>query len=466
MKKKKIEKKSLLAELPSVDEILKGADSRDWLASFPRTIVVQAIRDVIAENRKKIVDGLDPDISVHVLSVCINDRIQKLSSFSLVPVINATGIVLHTNLGRAVLSEKAVENVLAVSRGYSNLEYDLAEGCRGKRHAHTRRILEQLTGAADAFVVNNNAAAVFICLNTLAKGREVIVSRGELVEIGGSFRVPDVMASSGAILKEVGTTNKTHLYDYSRAINENTGLILKVHQSNYKITGFTQDVPIEKLVELGEKHSIPVMYDLGSGCLIDMKPFGIYDEPSVQEIIKSGVGLVSFSGDKLLGGPQCGIIVGDTDQIEKIRKNPLARAVRVDKMTIAALETTLSEYNDPEHALRNIPVLQMLSQPLEVIRARAKKIASQLRKQATGTEIALVEGSSKAGGGSLPEVEFKTYAVSVKCGISVNDLEKKLRNSSPPVIARIKDGLLLLDVRTIRDHEIKETVRIVSSAFQ
>ena len=458
---------SLLSALPSVDELLKGPDGSQWLASFPRAIVVQAVRDIIAEQRNRILAGEEPDISSPALSLCISAAIQKRSSFSLLPVINATGIVLHTNLGRAVLSEGAVNNVLAVSRGYSNLEYDLDTGKRGKRHSHTTRILRQLTGAEDALIVNNNAAAVFLSLTSIAKDREVIVSRGELVEIGGSFRVPDVMTASGAVLREIGTTNKTHLHDYRRAINEKTGLILKVHQSNYKITGFTEDVSIEQLAALGKEHGIPVMYDLGSGCLIDLKRYGIHREPSLKEIMKSGADLVTFSGDKLLGGPQGGIIVGRQDLVEKIRKNPLSRAVRVDKMTIAAFEATLMDYLDPEKALQSIPVLRMLFQPLETIRARARKIAVQLRRQVVGADITLIKDSSKAGGGSLPETEFETYAVSVDPKhMSVNELEARLRTGPKPIIARIKENALLLDARTIQDQDIKELIRIVSSALR
>jgi L-seryl-tRNA(Ser) seleniumtransferase len=467
MNNQKKKNQELLSSLPSVDELLKGAGVVSLLSGHPRAVVVQAIREVLSEAREKIIDARTPDTSAEALSAAISRRIQKLSAFSLLSVINATGIVLHTNLGRAVLSEKALNNVIAVSKGYSTLEYDLEAGKRGKRHTHTKRVLKQLTGAEDALIVNNNAAAVFLSLNTIARDREVIVSRGELVEIGGSFRVPDVMTASGAILREVGTTNKTHPYDYSRAINEKTGLILKVHQSNYKVVGFTQDVPIEELAELGNKHGIPVMYDMGSGCLIDLKPYGIHTEPSVQEIMRSGADLVTFSGDKLLGGPQGGIIVGKKELIEKIQKNPLARAVRVDKMTIAAFEATLLEYMDPEYALQNIPVLRMLFQAPKTIKTRAQNITAQLRRQVTHAEIRLIQDSSKAGGGSLPEAEFETYAVALKPErISVNDLEARLRESSPPVIARIKDNALVLDARTIQNQDIRELVRIVSSALK
>ena len=463
MKKKKDEQSSFLAALPSVDEILKSREGAAWLASFPRSVILQAVRETIAGERKKIRAGAKPDGSSAVFFSAIESRIHTLSSYSLQPVINATGIVLHTNLGRAVLSERALKNVIAVSGGYSNLEYDLDAGKRGKRHVHTGRILRQLIGAEDALIVNNNAAAVFLSLNTLAKDREVIVSRGELVEIGGSFRVPDVMTASGAILREIGTTNKTHRHDYCGAVCEKTALILKVHQSNYKMIGFTEDVPIGELVKLGKEHNIPVMYDLGSGNLFDLKPYGIHSEPSVQEILRSGVDLISFSGDKLLGGPQGGIIVGRKDLIEKIRKNPLARAVRVDKMTIAAFEATFMEYLDPVQAMKNIPVLSMLFQPVESIRIRARKLAAGLRKRGVAAAITVIKDVSKAGGGSLPDAAFDTYAVSiVPANISVNDLEKHLRSGTRPVIARIREDALLLDARTLRDSEMQDLTEIVS----
>ena len=466
MKLKSSEKQNLLSILPSVDELLKSPWGNELLSIYPRTIVLQSIRDVLAAKRKSILDGLTADITIEILIREIEDKIHKLTSYSLLPIINATGIVIHTNLGRAALSEKILKNILAVGRGYSNLEYDLESGKRGKRHTHTKRLLKQITGAEDAFIVNNNAAAVLLCLNTIAKGKEVIVSRSELVEIGGSFRVPDVMAASNAILREVGTTNKTHLYDYKNAINKNTGLILKVHQSNFKIIGFTDNVKIEDLVSLGKKQRIPVMFDLGSGCLLDLKPYGIYSEPSVQEIIKTGVDIISFSGDKLLGGPQGGIIVGKQRYIEKIQKNPMARALRIDKLTIAAFEAIFMEYLDREKAKKEIPVLNMLFQTPEEIRARARRIATLLQKTVKNTNIEVIKDTSKAGGGSLPETEFPTFAVSLKPeGISVNDLEARLRKSSPPVISRIKGHALLLDARTIRKQDIQPLVNAVSTCL-
>lgn len=466
MKTVRSEKKRLLSGLPSVDELLKSPEGIQWISGFPRKIVLTAIRTVLAEQRSALLEGRIKSVDSTVLIKEIDAKTIQLSSFSLKPVINATGIVIHTNLGRAVLSEKILRNILDAGRGYSNLEYNLETGKRGKRHTHTKRLLKQITGAEDALIVNNNAAAVLLCLNTMAKDREVLVSRSELVEIGGSFRVPDVMAASNAVMKEVGTTNKTHLYDYSRAINENTGLILKVHQSNYKIIGFTDEVQIEELVSLGKKHRIPVMYDLGSGCLLDLKPFGIQSEPSVQEIVRKGVDLISFSGDKLLGGPQGGIIVGRQKLIEKLQKNPLARALRIDKLTIAAFEATLMAYMDEQNAIKEIPVLHMLFQAPEEIQSRARKIASQLRKKSGNALIEVTKDSSRAGGGSLPEAEFPTFAVSVKPAmISVNELETLLRQSTPPVIARIKGHALLLDARTIRNQEIGALVTSVASCL-
>jgi len=459
-------KQKLLAALPSVDEILKGTHGSKWLSRTPRRIVVQAVREGIEDLRREALAGHITAFSGDDLIREISGKIETLSSFSLVPVINATGVVIHTNLGRASLSESVLKNVVAVSRGYSTLEYDLRSGSRGQRHSHTQRLLREITGAEDAFIVNNNAAAVLLCLNTMARGKEVIVSRGELVEIGGSFRVPDVMTASSAVLREVGTTNKTHLHDYSGAINENTGLLLKVHQSNYKIIGFTADVGIGDLVSMGRDRGIPVMFDLGSGCLLDLKPYGIHGEPTVQEIISAGVDIVTFSGDKLLGGPQGGIIAGRKKYIEPIRKNPLARALRVDKMTIAAFEATLGEYLDPDSAVKEIMVLRMLFQSPDEIKKRAGKIAAGIRGRAGIGKTEVVRDTSRAGGGSLPEAGFPTFAVAIKpSSLSLNDLEARLRRGSPPVISRIRDDSLLLDARTIQPGEISTVIKAVIAAL-
>ena len=397
-------------------------------------------------------------------------KIERLSAFSLKSVINATGVVIHTNLGRSVLSERVLDHVREISCGYSNLEYDIEKGQRGKRYTHVKRLLNELTGAEDSLIVNNNAAAVFVCLTALAKGKEVIVSRGELVEIGGSFRIPDVMSSSGAVLREVGTTNKTHVRDYEKAINENTALLLKVHQSNYRMVGFTKAVEIDELAALGRKYNIPVMFDLGSGCLIDLKPYGVHIEPTVQETVKSGADIITFSGDKLLGGPQGGIIVGKAQVIEKIGKNPLMRALRIDKLTLAAFESTLMFYIDEDKARQEIPTLNMLLQAPDEIKGRAKKISQALKKKLGASQeiaqINLIEDSSQSGGGALPEIEFKTFVVAIKpSGLSVNKLEERLRHNKPPIIARIKDGALIIDARTVRDSETETLIKGITAAL-
>ncbi len=460
------EKQKLLSGLPSVDEILKSRQGMEWLNIYPRRYVLQAVREAIDLKRKEIIEGLPVDLSEERMAADIGRIIEKLSSFSLKPLINATGVVIHTNLGRSILSERVLENIKRVSESYSNLEYDIEKGKRGKRYTHIKRILREVTGAEDALVINNNAAAVLLCLNTLSKGKEVIVSRGELVEIGGSFRMPDVMTSSGAILREVGTTNKTHPYDYEMAINENTALILKIHKSNYRIVGFADEVSIEDLAKLGSKHSIPVMFDLGSGSLIDLRPFGIHDEPSVKEIVKTGVDLTTFSGDKLLGGPQGGVIVGNKEYIEKIQKNPMTRAMRIDKLTLAGFEATLMEYIDEDKVVENIPTLRMLLQKPEVIKRRANRIAKRLKTEIKNAHINVISDFSRAGGGSLPEVDLPTYAVSLKTEIvSVNELEERLRKGTPPVIARIKGDSLIIDARTINDKEIQTLVKRIKSVL-
>lgn len=467
-----MEKRSLLASLPSVDEVLKTPRGLEWLVSYPKRYVLQAVREGIQQRREAILQGAASDGAIESLFPWIEERLAGLSGFSLRPVINATGIVVHTNLGRSVLSREVLEHVCRIAGGYSTLEYDIEKGKRGKRYVHVQRLLRDITGAEDCLVVNNNAAAVFVCLNSLAKDREVIVSRGELVEIGGSFRIPDVMSSSGAVLKEVGTTNKTHPHDYERAINERTSLLLKVHQSNFRIVGFTQTLTVEELVAIGRKHGLPVMYDLGSGNLVDFRPYGIHIEPAVQEFVGSGADIVTFSGDKLLGGPQGGVIVGKAALIEKIAKNPLMRAVRVDKMTLAAFEATLMYYLDEDKAKRHIPTLRMLLQNPAEIRTKARKIAALLRKTIAPPDgahvgISVAQDGSQSGGGALSEVEFKTFVVSVKPShISVNTLEQRLRRQDPPIIARIKEDALLVDVRTVRTEEIPDLVRGLAASLR
>ncbi|HMK60558.1 MAG TPA: L-seryl-tRNA(Sec) selenium transferase [Dissulfurispiraceae bacterium] len=465
-----MDKKELLSSLPSVDEIVKSAEGAEWQQKYPRVYVLRSIRETIQHHREAILAGRHDFTESRDLFAEILNRIERLSSINLHSVINATGVVVHTNLGRSILSEEVMHSVSAIAAGYSNLEYDVNKGARGKRYSHIQGLLREITGAEDGIVVNNNAAAVLVCLSALAKGREVIVSRGELVEIGGSFRIPDVMAMSGAILKEVGTTNKTHPYDYEQAVSDNTGLMLKVHQSNFRMLGFTKTLSVEEMVELGKKHSVPVMFDLGSGCLVDLKPYGIHIEPTVQEILKSGCDIVTFSGDKLLGGPQAGIIVGKAKLIEKIAKTPLMRAVRVDKMTLAALEVTLRYYLDEGVARDKIPTVSMLLQEPEVIRKRAGKIARMLKSAISDDKqkaaINIIEDVSQSGGGALAEIPFKTFAVSlVPAAMSVNDFEMRLRLGTPHVIARIRDDAVILDARTVRDNEIGRLVQAVRAAL-
>ena len=456
-----------LSQLPSVDECLKSSFGENWLHLFPRQTVTRSIREVIEARRKEILEGADPDLSLEVLAGDIERAIQKHSAYKLRSLINATGVVIHTNLGRSNLSDKAIQNMASLAGSYSNLEYDILKGKRGKRYSHIKDIITELTGAEDAVVVNNNAAAVLICLDTLARGKEVIASRGELVEIGGSFRIPEVMKASGAILREVGTTNKTHLADYKNALCGRTALLLKVHQSNYKVIGFTEEVRIEDLVKLGREFKLPLVADLGSGSLIGLEQFGILGEPTVQEVIQSGADLVTFSGDKLFGGPQSGVIVGRAKLIEKIQKNPMMRAMRVDKMTLAALESTFMQHLDEEKALRDIPTLRMLTESQDVIKKRAQKIRTAVHRTASSiADITVVPDQSRAGGGSLPETDFPTFAVSIKPGtMTVNALEKRLRLGEPPVIARIKGNTLLIDARTISDSEVKLLTTCIIAAL-
>lgn len=456
----------LLSKLPSVDEVLKSEQGLHLLKTYPRRYVLAAVREGIDLRRREIMEGTASETAIESIAHEISVKAQRMSSLSLKRVINATGIVIHTNLGRSILSNKVMENVAKVATGYSNLEYDLVAGKRGKRHSHIGKLLREVTGAEDGFAVNNNAAAVLLCLSALAKGREVIVSRGELVEIGGSFRVPDVMAYSGAVMKEVGTTNKTHTRDYVDALGDLTALILKVHQSNYKITGFTQDVSINELAAIGRRQGIPVMYDLGSGCLVNLRTAGIHSEPTVQEIIRSGADLVTFSGDKLLGGPQAGLIVGKKELIGTIQKHPLARAVRIDKLSLAALEATLMEYVDIEQAGGSVPTLRMLLQDRDKIRARGRKISLMIKREIKGISSDVVETSSQAGGGALPAVDFPTYAVSIRPQeMTVNQLEEKLRGAKPPIIARIEEDSIMFDARTIRDEDIAALVNGLKAAL-
>jgi len=458
--------KELLRQLPSVDEVLKEERVRGWLGSHPRALVLDAIRTAIDRKREQILKASGaaaPDLSPAAIVNEAGTVLQEIAEPSLRPLINATGVVVHTNLGRSLLSEAAISRIIEVNRSYSNLEYDIKAGERGKRYTHIEGILTRLTGAEAATAVNNNAAAVLLCLNTLAKGKEVVVSRGELVEIGGSFRVPEVMERSSAVLREVGSTNKTHLKDYEKAINPNTGLLLKVHTSNYKIVGFTKEVSPAELAVLGTKHRVPVMWDLGSGSFLDLAAYGVGDEPTVKQAMDAGVDILTFSGDKLLGGPQAGMILGKRQYLDPIRSNPLARALRIDKMTLAALEATLTQYLDEDKAIREIPTLWMLTQPLAEILRKAELLASGIKAVGDGTlTVAVQDDLSQTGGGALPTGKLPTKVVAIgHRTLSANQIESRLRLGKPAVITRIKEGMVLFDPRTLNDAEIGKIVEAV-----
>lgn len=463
-------KEAFLRQLPSVDELLKEDIAIKWLENAPRALVLDALRVAIEEKRRLILEAEKqavpqppaPSLQPSEILNRAGEILDSLTQLSLRPVINATGVIVHTNLGRSILSEKAVKNIEAVAKGYSNLEYDIEKGERGKRYHHIEKLLCRLSGAEAGFVVNNNAAAVLIALNTIAQNKEVIVSRGELVEIGGSFRIPEVMERSNAKLKEVGTTNKTHLKDYEKAVNDNTALLLKVHTSNYKIIGFAKEVTISELVGLGKKRNLPVMFDLGSGCLIDLRKYGIEGEPAVSDALDAGADIITFSGDKLLGGPQAGLIVGKKKYVDMIANNPLARAIRIDKLTLAGLEATLREYLDEERAVKEIPTLNMLCQPISEIEKKAEYIADGLKTTSSRFEVSVIDETSQSGGGALPLVNLQTKVVAIlPKGLSATRFEEMLRRNNPPIIVRIKEGRILLDPRTIQRDELDTVINSI-----
>jgi L-seryl-tRNA(Ser) seleniumtransferase len=445
-----------------VDEFLLRPEVENLLRIYPRNVVVEGIRKGLGRLRQELLEKEN-------LSDIENDRfsfehlyplLQREIELQIQPhlrrVINATGVVIHTNLGRSPLHPSALQHLVEVAQTYSNLEYDIDLGERGNRYAHVEGILCRLSGAESVLVVNNNAGAVLLALNTLAEGREAIVSRGELVEIGGAFRIPDVMKRSGAILREVGTTNRTYLSDYQKAIGPQTALLLKVHTSNFRVMGFASDVHLKDLVQLGREHHIPVIDDLGSGCFIDLTQYGLEKEPTVQEAIQTGVEAVTFSGDKLLGGPQAGIIVGKKSILDLIKTNPLTRALRIDKLTLAALESTLLLFLDEKQAMEEVPTLKMLALDLSRLKRRGrrllKRLSDRIKKE---IQLTLREDVSQVGGGALPLQELPTMVIAIKpFNFSVNSLEKNLRQGEPPIIARISKEELILDIRTVFDEEI------------
>ena len=452
-----------LRHLPSVDQVLRVVSARPGLAEIPRARLTETVREVLDRERRRLLGGAGEANDAEALATRVIEATRKTGRFSLRTVINATGVVLHTNLGRALLAPLAVERLVAAAASYSNLEIDLATKERGSRYSHVEPLLRRLTGAEDALVVNNNAAAVLLALETLARGKEVIVSRGELIEIGGEFRIPDIMRRSGARLVEVGATNRTHPRDYAEAIGPDTALLLKVHTSNYRVVGFTAAVSSRELVEIGRDRGVPVMEDLGSGSLVDLRPHGFPYEPTVPEVVAAGVDVISFSGDKLLGGPQAGIVVGRRALVGRLKKNPLNRALRIDKLTLAALEATLDAYEVGE-PLTTVPVLRMLTEPLADVRARARRLLRAISPAArVRLDARVVEDEAQVGGGALPTVVLPTAAVAVgSAAISARAIDEALRASDPAALGRIADDRLLLDCRTVLASQVPALARALS----
>ena len=442
-------------ELPSVTALLERAAIRALLTHAPRSVVVNAVRATIDDARSGE-SAMPRDDGEWAAAVMV--ALERAQRPSLRRVINATGVVLHTNLGRAPLATVALDAIQHAASGYSNLEYDVDRGARGSRYAHCVSLLRELTGAEDALVVNNNAAALVLALNTVAVGRGVLISRGELVEIGGSFRIPEIMERSGARLVEVGTTNRTHASDYQDALSDDVAAVMKVHRSNFAMEGYVAEVDARALATLLKPRGIPLIHDLGSGLLIPLDDVGLTGEPTAAEAVRSGAALVTMSGDKLLGGPQAGIIIGAADIIRRLRENPLLRALRVDKLTLAALEATLALYREPARALREVPVLSMLSRPLSELRMRADAMRSRLNASAS-----VVESDASVGGGAFPNTRIPSVALAFAS--DAQDLESRLRLGEPAVIGRIADGRLLLDVRTVQPSDDDILVAAIRAAL-
>jgi len=449
-----------LRRLPGVDRLLQEETIGELIERHGHELVVYAARCALDEARQGILAGQKCP-PTHYLVESIAQIVAITVRPTLRPVINATGVIIHTNLGRAPLSQAAMEAMRAVAEGYSNLEYDLDVGQRGSRYTHAEELLCRLTGAEAALVVNNNAAAVMLVLRALAEGREGVISRGQLVEIGGGFRIPDVMRQSGARLVEVGTTNRTYAHDYEAVISEETAVLMRVHHSNFRMLGFTHQATLDELVELARRHGLLVVDDLGSGTLLDTTPFGLAHEPTVQESLAAGADLVSFSGDKLLGGPQAGIIVGRGELIGRLKRFPMTRALRVDKTTLAALQATLLHYLQGQ-ATRCIPVWQMISATPDALGQRADRWAAALRE--SGVDVGVVDGQSTVGGGSLPGETLPTRLLALRVP-SPDDLASWLRASSPPVVGRIADDALLLDPRTVQSEQDEVLLEVVRAAL-
>ncbi|MFT5874628.1 MAG: L-seryl-tRNA(Ser) seleniumtransferase [Clostridium sp.] len=455
--------RELLRSLPKIDELLQEETIENELENSMRVLVLDSLRETIESYRKAILNDEIESLTKEEIIIDSIKLLNKKNSMNLRKVINATGTVVHTNLGRSLLSKDAIDAVINVAQNYNNLEYVIESGMRGSRYSHIEDIVMKITGAEAAMVVNNNAAAVMLVLDTLCKGKEAIVSRGQLVEIGGSFRVPEVMKFSGAKLVEVGTTNRTHLYDYEDNISGNTGVFLKVHTSNFKIMGFTQEVAIEDLVKLGSEKDIPVVEDIGSGVLIDYSKYGFVYEPTVQESIKKGIDVVTFSGDKMLGGPQAGIIAGKKKYIDRMKKNQLTRALRIDKMTLAALEGTLKHYLEEAEAIKNIPTLNMLLCSKLELKKRAQKLKRKLQNRTDKFTFTIDNDYSMVGGGSMPTEKIETYVIKIKSeSFTTMQIEEKLRKNEVAIIARISNNEVIMDLRTL----FEKDYGIIAEAFK
>lgn len=460
----------LYAMLPKVDEWL-DLHYNEIYNDVPHTIVLKSLRYELDRIRQSIREGIDEkelNSRIEELANIVPRRAKKMFDFRLKRVINGTGVIIHTNLGRSLIASAKEEHVNEICSRYSNLEYDLDRGERGSRYIHLSEVISEITGAEDAMVVNNNAAAVMLVLSTFAKGKEVVVSRGEMIEIGGAFRIPDVMETSGAFLRSVGTTNKTHLWDYEDAIGEETAALMKIHTSNYRIVGFTESVSAQELVSLAGKHQIPLIEDLGSGVLIDLSLYGLEREPTVQDSVRAGVDIITFSGDKLLGGTQAGIIVGRKKYIDKLKKNPLTRALRVDKYTISCLEAIFREYYEPEKAVENIPTLRMLSEPSHEIEKRIRIIQSRLEEKLDKEKIFIdiAPSYSEVGGGSMPLEKIPTFCLTVSLReIPINRFEEALRHLEIPLIARISEERIWVDFRTVQPDEGKLVEEAICKAY-
>jgi len=450
-----------LRKLPSIEKILESEEIQAEVDKYSRVLVTEAVQKVIATIREQLLQG-DACPSGDKITAKIKQYLAQEGLALLRSVINGTGVILHTNLGRAPLSQEALASVITSSQNYCNLEYDLSLGKRGIRAQGVEKLLCILTGAESALVVNNNAGAVFLIITALAKGREVIISRGELVQIGGGFRIPEILGQSSAYLREVGTTNQTYIEDYEAAINENTGLLLKVHQSNFRMRGFTHFASISELKALGKRPDLPVVEDLGSGALLPTEQFGLEHEPMVQEAIAEGIDVVCFSADKLLGGAQGGIILGKRQYLDKIRKHPLLRILRIDKMTTIALQLTLLHYLKKE-AIEKVPVWQMINYPIQEIASRAEEISKRLTD--LGVVSSTYDGFSTVGGGSLPDQTLPTKLISVEPPYAVEDFAKRLRLSSPPLLGRIEDNRFVIDPRTIMPSLDRTVIKVIQNTL-